>query len=141
MKKIFNWDPQSSIATCILTYKNMTFIGEAKCHPDDLDFSSQYTGSYIAELRAEIKMWQHIRLNDIKSKIDILRCLLANLDHSAKTNIHSYEYKMIKKQKEELQKELQEIDNIIKDLKESLYNYIKLKDDFHSRLRIKGKNK
>lgn len=120
MKKIFNWNPQSGVATCILTYKNITFKGEAMCHPDDLDFLSQYTGSYIAELRAEIKMWQHIRLNNIKSKIDILKCLLANLDYSTKTNIHSYEYKMIKKQKEELQKELQEVDNIIKDLKESL---------------------
>ena len=65
MKIIHNWDKENYKATCIIKDKNCTFTGEARCHPEDVEFLSTITGGYIAEGRAYIKLYQHIKNNEL----------------------------------------------------------------------------
>ena len=53
---VFNYIKSSGTTTCTISDGQNTFIGTAKCHPDDRDCMSEYTGCEIAEKRAKIKI-------------------------------------------------------------------------------------
>ena len=66
MTKNITYEYNEGSAKCIINYNGFDFIGLAKCHPEDEDMKSEYTGCAIASMRAEIEMLTHIRDNEIK---------------------------------------------------------------------------
>lgn len=62
MNIIYNYDPDLKKANCIVEKNNIMGMGEAKCHPDDIDICSERTGMYIAENRAMINYLQNYKI-------------------------------------------------------------------------------
>ena len=56
-------------AVYIITYNGYRFVGEATCHPDDMDFESERVGLTIAEARANIKVLRHMRDCEVKPQL------------------------------------------------------------------------
>jgi hypothetical protein len=83
-------------ATYIMTYNGYKFIGEATCHPDDIDFESERVGLTIAEARANIKVLHHIRKCEVKPQLKILKHLYNNMKSSTHFNSNSYEARMVR---------------------------------------------
>ena len=55
------YDEENGITTCTLQdTKHNTYVGEARCHPDDVDMKNKMTGSEIAYRRAYIKYLKHL---------------------------------------------------------------------------------
>ena len=48
-----NYGYVNGSAVYIIEYNGYRFVGEATCHPDDLDFESERVGLTIAEARAK----------------------------------------------------------------------------------------
>lgn len=54
-KPEWSWDEESKTAVCILRDdKGRIFVGEATCHPNDYDMSSERTGCELAFRRAKL---------------------------------------------------------------------------------------
>ena len=66
-------------AVYIITYNGYRFMGEATCHPDDMDFERARVGLTIAEARANIKELRHMRDCEVKPQLIILNHLLSNM--------------------------------------------------------------
>ena len=56
MRAIFNYNPETGVAEVTLTRKGITATASAKVHPDDKQYSSEFTGLTIAEMRAYKKL-------------------------------------------------------------------------------------
>ena len=123
---------------CIIKYKGLEFVGEATCHPDDMDFESERTGLCIAEARANIKVLKFKRKFEIIPALQSLRHLYGNMRSSKKYNPKSYEAQMIRSQLRALEKELDTISNDIVEEEKYLNEYIQKKDAFYQRLRAKN---
>jgi predicted RNA-binding protein with EMAP domain len=125
---------------CTIRYKGLEFVGEAQCHPDDMDFESERTGLCIAEARATIKLMQFKRDYEIKPALQAIKHLHTNMQTSTKYNKKSYEAMMVYNQLKTLQKELDTINADINEERKYLKEYIDKKDTFHNRLRAKTVN-
>lgn len=133
----FQWDPSTGQAVCVLEYKNEIFVGTAKCDPVDFDMISEKTGLYIAEQRASIQFYQHIKNNEIKPQLQVLNHLCSTMWNSKNLNQKSYEFKRILKEINNLENDLITINNVIADTKETLKTYIDEKDSFYKKIREK----
>ena len=60
----FSYDENTGYAACSIKYEDQEFIGEAKCHPDDMEFATEFVGCEIARNRAAIKIFKHIIKED-----------------------------------------------------------------------------
>lgn len=133
----YNNDLGAPLATCVISYNNVFFVGEAKCHPDDMDFASERTGLCIAEARANIKLMTYIRDTTIKPALATLRHLQRNMESSKNYNPKSYEAKMVRGQLRSLEKDLAVANNDIAEEKQYLKEYIQKKDEFYKKMRAK----
>lgn len=125
-------------AVYIINYNGYRFVGEATCHPDDMDFESERVGLTIAEARANIKVLRHMRDCEVKPQLKILKHLYDNIKSSTHHNIYSYEAKMIRSQIRTIEKELATISNAIADEQKFIKDYIDGKDKMYKRLRAKS---
>ena len=142
----YDWSEDLGIMHCIIPYKTTNGIwiegdGSACCHPDDECFKSQLTGGIIAEYRAEIDVLRQLRDMQVKPGIAALEHLLSTMQQSPKYNDNSYEARRIKRELKNYYLDLRDIANLIQDLQHSLSEYIKGKDEIHSRLIKSAKNK
>ena len=86
----FAYDEQSGITTCTLTdTKNRTYVGTARCHPEDKDMQNRLTGQEIAYRRAYLTYLKYLR--DINlPKLEVLRhtysCMEQAFDFDPKDN-------------------------------------------------------
>lgn len=140
MKKIHNWDQEAGTAYCIIEYNGQKFGGYASCHPDDIPFLSPLTGGYIAECRADIKYYQHIKNNELYPQIKALKHLLNMIQQNKNYNPKSMEIKKLYKEIELKEKELTDIKEKIQEMKTSLNDYIEAKEKIHNRIRNKAKS-
>ena len=140
MKKTHNWDQEAGTAYCIIEYNGQKFGGYASCHPDDIPFLSPLTGGYIAECRADIKYYQHIKNNELYPQIKALKHLLNIIQQNKNYNPKSMEIKKLYKEIELKEKELTDIKEKIQEMKTSLNDYIKAKEKIHNRIRNKAIN-
>lgn len=129
-------DETQGIAQYKITYKNLDFIGIAKCHPDDKDFQSKLVGAYIAETRAWIKFYQHKKNNILKPKIQVLKEVLEHCK-----NKKSYEYFLILKTLRRNNFELDTVNKEIVQLKQDLKTYVEGKEQFYQKIRKYKKEK
>lgn len=120
------FDKDSGISKCIITDKQgHKFIGEAKCHPEDMDMNSRFTGITIAEMRANREVFRHIRDNEIIPELKSLKELYGVMKHSTRFNPQSYENIMLQRMIRQKENELSEVRAMIaaqsKDIRQFLY--------------------
>lgn len=122
-------------AQYIIRYKKKEFCGESFCHPEDKDFESEKVGLLIAETRAAVKVLKYIRDCELKPFLNGLNHILASMNRGKKYNLKSQEYKLIKRQFYITKKEINNINEEIFTLNNTLTSYIEEKDKFYKKIR------
>ena len=56
-----NFTQNNELTRCDMYYDGKSFIGYAKCLPEDNDMISERTGCTLAEIKANIKRLRYIR--------------------------------------------------------------------------------
>lgn len=136
-RHIYNKETGESI--CQINYDNHIFIGKAFCHPEDEDVKSAITGPTIAEARAELKKFKHIR-NETIIQLKALNHLWIGINNSKKVNIKDYSYRRLQSEVQRLKNQLTTANNEIADLKQFLKAYIAKKEAAAQKYRL-DKNK
>ena len=139
MEPKFTWNEQTGVSSCTITDGSFEYTGFATCHPDDLDFQSERTGYEIAYRRAEIKMLKNIK-KEQKLIYDTLNHLYSTINHSKKYNPESYEARAIQRELSNAAYDYFSFSEILKERKQSLNNYIAMKETFYKKIR-QGRNK
>ena len=134
---IFNYNEHRGTTTCTISDGQNTFIGTARCHPDDLDCMSEYTGCEIAERRCKIKILQHIKNNQIIPQIQAYEHLISTMLNSKQLNPQSYEFKRIKAEYDNLLVHYSNIKEKIKYSKNELKEYLINKEKVNKFIRLK----
>lgn len=131
----YSWNENTGTAFATIFYKNYTFTGEARCHPDDKDMMSKLTGQTIAEYRATLKYLKFVRDCELQPQLQSLKQLYYSMNHSKYFNPKSYEAKMLYRQINHLTEDLKEIKYLIDLTKKALATYINIKERDHTQLR------
>jgi len=134
---IFSWDEKNGIASCIITYKDRSFVGIATCHPEDEDMKSSLTGQQIAEHRATIEYLKFIRDCEIKPELKSLNQLYFTMAHSKKFNPKSYENKRLQTSIHMAKSDLEAVNKMIDNERKKMYQYINQKEAIYRLLRSK----
>lgn len=134
---IFNYNEHRGTTTCTISDGQNIFIGTAKCHPDDRDCMSEYTGCEIAERRCKIKILQHIKNNQIIPQIQAYEHLISTMLNSKQLNPQSYEFKRIKAEYDNLLNQYTAIKNKIKYSQSKLREYIADKESVNKFIRLR----
>lgn len=134
MKVDFIFNEQTKVSEAVIKYKNETFIGTAKCHPDDLEFATSITGYDIAYIRAYIKYLKYSK-KVYQDKLNTYKNLLKAIESCKLHNKKSYEYKYIKKQLNETEEVVDIIKSLISDFDKNLTTLLKEKDRLFNKIR------
>lgn len=140
------WNPETGISTCILQdakKPELIFTGEAACHFEDRDMMNEKTGLTIAELRAHIKLFIHLRDNVIKPKMEALHRLYYSINQKANFDENNYYVCMIKRQYDDYKDNYKKVNEKVKATKQELKEYLAGKAKFYNQIREirKDKNK
>lgn len=87
----FAYDEETGVTTCALqdTKRNI-YVGEARCHPDDVDMKNKMTGIEIAYRRAYINFLKHVRDTEFVPQLAVLKhtysCMEQAFDFNPKDN-------------------------------------------------------
>ena len=133
---IFNWDEETGISSCILSDGEKIYTGFAQCHPDDSDMKGQKTGCEIAFRRARINALRGYR-DELKIQLKALNQLYYSMNISYRFNEKSYENKMLQRQIRQINFDLATAKEMIATEQESLRVYIKEKDEFYNKTRMR----
>ena len=133
---IFNWDEETGIASCILSDGEKVYTGFAQCHPDDEDMKGQKTGCEIAFRRARINALRGYR-DELKIRLSTLNQLYHSMNISYRFNEKSYENKMLQRQIRQINFDLATAKEMIATEQENLRTYIKEKDEFYTKTRMR----
>ena len=133
---IFNWDEETGISSCILSDGEKIYTGFAQCHPDDSDMKGQKTGCEIAFRRARINALRGYR-DELKIQLKALNQLYYSMNLSYRFNEKSYENKMLQRQIRQINFDLATAKEMIATEQESLRVYIKEKDEFYNKTRMR----
>lgn len=139
MKREFIWNEELGYAECRIYYKDTVIYGFATCHDSDEDFKSERTGSFIAESRANIRLWQFQKNNEIKPALVALKHTLSSWESSKNYNPKSFEAKSLRRQIRAKENDLAITNNNIAMEKQYLRDYLKNKDIVHTKLRNRAK--
>ena len=129
----FTWYEATGTTICEINNIRTT----AQCHPDDRDFMTRRVGEEIAAARAEIISYCQYRDNVLIPGLAALKQLYYSINHSKQYNKKSYEARMLYRQIQMKENDLKEIRAYIKELKEGLRSYIRLKDKGYEIIRAK----
>lgn len=130
---IFFYDGITS--KCIIKYGKQEFVGEATCHPEDMDFVSEKTGSNIAYLKAQINFYKYLRDSN-KPKVNALREVVALFEQSGKTNKKSYEYRLLYRQYYLAYVDYKTSQFLLETKKRELREYLYQKEKLHKQIRL-----
>ena len=135
---IFNWDEETGISSCIVSDGEKVYTGFAQCHPDDEDMKGQKTGCEIAFRRARINALRGYR-DELKIQLKALNQLYYSMNRSTKFNEKSYENRMLQRQIRMINFDLTTTKEMIATEQENLRTYIKEKDEFYNKTRMRRK--
>ena len=135
---IFNWDEETGISSCIVSDGEKVYTGFAQCHPDDEDMKGQKTGCEIAFRRARINALRGYR-DELKIQLKALNQLYYSMNRSTKFNEKSYENRMLYRQIRMINFDLTTTKEMIATEQENLRTYIKEKDEFYNKTRMRRK--
>lgn len=130
-----SWNPETGVAEYTIIYKGKNITGTAKCHEDDRDMMAEYTGLHIAESRALIALARHIRSNELRPQLNILKHLYSTMEQSKTFNKKDNNVKLVRRQICMLQKQIATLGNIIDTERINLKDYIDIKEVFYHRVR------
>ena len=133
------FDKERGIATFQIQEGNHIFEGIAQCHPDDMDMMSEYTGLAIAQLRATLKYYRHLRDNKYIPQIQTIKQLYYAMNRSKKFNPESYENFMLYRHLQNLENDLTVIKEIIASLNQQLTVFIHEKEELYTKIRAQRK--
>lgn len=139
-KPTFKWDDDKGIAICIIHTPYGDFGGSATCHTDDKDMMSEKVGCEIAYCRAAIKMLIYQRDCQIKPALKALKQLYYSMKHSKKFNPKSYESKMLRRQIENWEFDLDIVNDMLDTERKYVHDYITTKELLYQDLRTKRNN-
>ena len=131
----FVWNEETGTATCYLFYKDLTFEGVAKCHPQDQDFKSVMVGSDLAFMRAQVNYFNYVLKNEIKPELTGLVKLYNAISQSKKFNKDSYEARKMRRQIYELNTDYDNVKNFRDEIKLEIKKTIIEKEVFYQKLR------
>lgn len=131
---IFNWDPETGLASCILSDGSHVFTGFAQCHQDDMDMSSEKTGCEIALRRAKINALKEYK-KELKISLKALNQLYYSMNKSSHFNEKSYENRMLRRQINRINFDLATVKEMIATEKQELRDYLQKKDEFYTKIR------
>ena len=140
IKPIFHYDKETGCSTCVIETKYGKFSGTACCHPDDMDMASEKVGCEIAYSRAAIDSLKYERDNVIKPSLKALKQLYYSMNRSKKFNPKSYEYKMLKRQIECWEFDLDVINDMINTERTWIRDYINTKEALYQNIRANRNN-
>lgn len=138
MKFDYHWYEEGGIAVAILRHKGKEWHGTAFCHTDDLDFCSQHTGMIIAEHRATIEYYKDLK-RQLRVEINAIERLKTQMISGAKCNSKSREMKVLYSELRRLKNELATVNCGLQQLRESLKEFINIKDKMYNKIRNKRK--
>lgn len=97
------------------------------------------TGLALAEMRAEVKILAHIRDNELKPQLKVLKQLYSNIEISQKFNENSYETMMLRRRIRQIEFDLTTTKTNLVELKKNIMEYIHKKDEIHEMIKAKDK--
>lgn len=128
MKFIFSsYNPETGEATVVMQHMGVKFVGEAKCHPDEMDKASEYAGCKYAEIRAIIKALKYER-KMLKMKSDMAIDLLKSCECYSNFNKDDDTAKVLYKQVNKRIKRVNDLTDEINNFMLSLDKSIKSRD-------------
>lgn len=132
----YEYDKENGVSTCVITNKQgKIFVGMAQCHPDDVDMKSEYTGSAIAEMRAERAALRDMRDNEIIPELRALRELYGSMKHSTKFNPKSYENIMLQRMIRQKEAELADVRLLVSQQNQNIKEFIYEKEKCYQGIR------
>ena len=133
----FYYDKDSGLTTVKVYYKNNIFIGEAWCHPEDDDIKNEFTGCELALKRANIKVMQWIKNNELTPEIKALKHL-KSLQEQHEESLLEKSYLITLRELLRLENDLTTLKEMIALEKQELKEYIKAQDKFAEIIRAKN---
>ena len=115
----------------------LVYLGEATCHPDDMNFYSEKVGRTIAYYRAIIKLLQATRDNEILPELKALKQYLYSINCNKEFNKKAYSTKILYRHINLKEKELKGVREAIKTTRASLHEYIKSVEEFTKKIEEK----
>lgn len=130
------WDEEYRHAYCgIKTPDGNTVVGEAICHPQDVDMVSEKTGCTIAERRAYIKYMQYQKENILKPELKALKKFYNVVNQSKYYDEQDYTNQMLIRHIKRLEEDIASLKQEIETEKINLRDYISTKDTFYQEVR------
>lgn len=121
----FAYDEENGITTCTLQdTKHNTYIGEARCHPDDVDMKNKMTGSEIAYRRAYIKFLKHMRDTEFVPQLSILKHMYSCMEQAADFNPKDNNIRLMKRAIDNYSAAVDMIRSAIRDERNDLHTYM-----------------
>lgn len=134
-KPIYSWDPTEGVATCTIVdpRTKRTFVGTAKCAPEDKDMHSEKTGLTLAELRVERDYLKWVRDSEIKPALAALQEYANAIEYTP--NVPKRAKGILYHRINKLNAELKDVNMTIKDYKAAINNVIVEKEKFYQQIR------
>lgn len=127
---IFFWNEELGQATCAYTFHGKDYWANAYCHPEDVEFKSEKIGCTIAEMRARINALMQWRDAELRPGLKALKQLHYSINTSKYYNPDDYAEKMITRQIDLKQSDIdianEQIAALKKELKDYLHNLAKV---------------
>ena len=121
----FAYDEETGVTTCTLQdTKRNTYIGEARCHPDDVDMKNKMTGSEIAYRRAYIKYLKHMRDTEFVPQLSILKHMYSCMEQAADFNPKDNNIRLMKRAIDNYSAAVDMIRAAIRDERNDLHTYM-----------------
>lgn len=139
-KTTFYWDKDKGTARCSISIRGRTYNGFAFCNPEDKDMMSEKTGEEIAYHRAIIEMLKDEKKNTLQ-QLKALKDFYYSINNSPRFNPKSYETKMLYRQIEFKEDDIESIDELIEETKRYINHYIEEKDKFYHIIRNSRKKR
>lgn len=132
----FTYNKETGITICTLTdTRNNTYIGEAHCHPNDMDMKNEMTGNEIAYRRAYIKFLKHIRDTEIVPQLNILKHMYSCMEQAANFNPKDNNARLMKRAIENYSAGATAIREYIREERDSLHEYMIEKGKLYRKIR------
>lgn len=137
-KITFDYDPELHRTTCKRSVHNKIYIGTAQCHPHDYDFENTLTGQHYAYTRSMLKEMCE-RRDEYKIQLKTLKHLY-NIFEQNCGDCSSSECYYLRQQMKYVQRDIEEMKDLIKETRNDLRSTIAEKDRLYSKLREKRSN-
>lgn len=133
-KETFVYDENTGRTKCYLRYEDKDFIGEARCHPDDMEFATEFVGCEIARMRATTKVLKYIVKED-RIAIKALKDFYNNIAESKSMKQNDWLRQKFLNEIDSYEEDIKDIKMAIETIKVKLTAYTTGKDSLYKSLR------